>query len=102
MDPNNKTLWNALKACEAAFAADKKTRFAAAEIERQVEAERLKRQEEIKKEIQEDRERRKKEEQEFELLNGFLSDLTEKTEKSTPQVRRFLILNEFIYHFPLQ
>eukprot|EP01035_Chromulina_nebulosa_P030722 gene30722-40850_t len=31
LDPNNKTLWAALKACEAAFAADKKHRFAAAE-----------------------------------------------------------------------
>ena len=32
LDPNNKTLWAALKACEAAFAADKKHRFAAAEV----------------------------------------------------------------------
>jgi hypothetical protein len=32
LDPNNKTLWSALKACEAAFAADKKHRFAAAEV----------------------------------------------------------------------
>eukprot|EP01036_Dinobryon_divergens_P035329 gene35329-45751_t len=44
LDPNNKTLWAALKACEAAFAADKKHRFAAAE-------------DELKKEIAEERER---------------------------------------------
>ena len=46
-------------------------------MERQAEAERLRRQDELKKEIAEERERRKKEEQEFELLNGFLTGLTD-------------------------
>lgn len=47
------------------------------QIERQAETDRLRRQDELKKEIAEERERRKKEEQEFELLDGFLSGLSE-------------------------
>jgi tetratricopeptide (TPR) repeat protein len=47
-DPNNKSLWAALKACEQAHEADKKRRFSVAAKEREVEAARLKRQSEIK------------------------------------------------------
>jgi hypothetical protein len=85
LDPNNKPLWSALTACQAAFELDKKHRFAAAEIERKREEERLKRQSEIKKEIELEKHRQKVEEKEEELLSGFFTEMGQKNEQKNEE-----------------
>jgi DnaJ homolog subfamily C member 8 len=48
LDSSNQALWSALRACQEAYETDKKSKFAAAAVEREQEAERIRRMEEIK------------------------------------------------------
>lgn len=75
MDPNNKLLWSGLKACEEAYEADKKKRFAAAERERQVETNRIEIQNQIKQKRTQAQERKVVEERENTLLSSFFDDM---------------------------
>ena len=86
IDASNQSLWSALRACQEANEADKKTRFAAAAIDRMKETERLKRmeiaKENIKKAQIEEEKEIKKEEAEAEL-SGFFSEIAEETNTKT-------------------
>eukprot|EP01038_Epipyxis_sp_PR26KG_P005820 gene5820-8026_t len=76
LEPNNKSMWNALKACQEAYDNDKKKRFAAAAIERQVEEERIKLQDEIKKEKQNQKLRNEYSKKQENVLSDFFSELS--------------------------
>lgn len=73
LEPNNKALWAAMKACQEAFEADKKQRFQTAQRERELEEERRKRRDEIREEMLKE----KKEVESDDLLSSFLSEVTE-------------------------
>jgi Flp pilus assembly protein TadD len=71
LEPNNKSYWVSLKACQDAFEADKKVRFAAAQRERDVEDERLRLKEKVKKDREAEQARQKQEAE----LASFLSEV---------------------------
>jgi tetratricopeptide (TPR) repeat protein len=73
LEPNNKTLWAALKGCQEANEVDKQQRFQAAQREREVEEERRKRRDEIREEMMKE----KKEVEEETLLSSFFSEVQE-------------------------
>ena len=75
LEPNNKSLWASLKACQDAFEADKKVRFDIARKERAVEEERLRLRETIKKDMEVEKKRKIEEQQQESLLSDFLSDI---------------------------
>eukprot|EP00598_Pedospumella_elongata_P007745 CAMPEP_0184985698 /NCGR_PEP_ID=MMETSP1098-20130426/14250_1 /TAXON_ID=89044 /ORGANISM="Spumella elongata, Strain CCAP 955/1" /LENGTH=481 /DNA_ID=CAMNT_0027509795 /DNA_START=37 /DNA_END=1479 /DNA_ORIENTATION=+ len=75
LEPNNKSLWASLKACQDAFEADKKVRFDIARKERAVEEERLRLRETIKKDMEVEKKRKLEEQQQESLLSDFLSDI---------------------------
>lgn len=71
LDPNNKPLWEAMKACQEAFEQDKQQRFRSAALERAEEEKRQQRFEEVRKEVLKNKEA----EAEEELLSGFLAEV---------------------------
>lgn len=74
IEPNNQSLWGALKSCEEAKEIDKRERFAAAAEERLKEEEKLKRQNEQMEAVKE-----KEKGQEEDLLSSFLADIGTET-----------------------
>lgn len=102
LEPNNKSLWEALKVCQEAFGTDKQQRFKHAELERQKEEERLKLRDKVKKEIEEERKKQKQEEKEEEALNSFFSNIEseksvkkEETDESKPNEGEDDLLADF-------
>ena len=83
LEPNNKAHWASLKSCQEAYEADKKIRFGAAQLEREVEEKRLKQRETVKKELEEERLRRLEEDQKDALLSGFFSEVVKTTTTSS-------------------
>jgi hypothetical protein len=79
IDSNNKSLWAALKSCQDAYEADKKQRFSLAATERAMEEERIKRQDEIKKEIMKEKTAKEKKEAEESLLSSFFDNLQDES-----------------------
>jgi hypothetical protein len=75
LDPNSKALWEALKACQDAMETDKKQRFSAAAQERQLEEERIKRQEEIKNSVREEKMRQEAAAKEAALMDSFFDEI---------------------------
>ncbi len=71
LDPNNPALWSCLKLCEKAYEKDKEERFKKAELERQLEEERLKRREDAKNQIL----KNSKKDEEENLLDNFFDDI---------------------------
>lgn len=75
LEPNNKTLWAALKSCQDAYEADKQIRFRDAQKERDIEEARIKLRDSVKKEMENEKKRKLEEEQQEALLSGFLSEI---------------------------
>ena len=75
LDPNSKILWSALTACKNAYEADKKIRFKTAEKERELEESRLRHREQLKKQVQADKEKLEKADMGDDLLAGFFGSV---------------------------
>jgi hypothetical protein len=75
LDPNNHALWAALKKCQESKESDQKIRFAAAALEREAEERMLKRRDELKAEVVNQKRQQEEAEKEEDLLAGFLSEV---------------------------
>lgn len=75
LDPNNKPLWDALKACQDAYDADKKERFRAAAIEREEEEKRQRLRDEIRSQMMKDKAEAESQQKEEDILEGFFSEV---------------------------
>lgn len=87
IDASNKSLWSALSACQEAFEADKKTRFAVAAKDRIKEDERLKRIDLAKAAALAEKIEKEKEKTKLDAeakLNGFLSEIATSTSTDCP------------------
>lgn len=74
LDPNNKPLWDALKACQEAYEADKRERFRAAAIEREEEEKRQRLRDEVRSQMMKDKVEAESQ-QEEDILEGFFSEV---------------------------
>jgi curved DNA-binding protein CbpA len=74
LDPNNSSLWSALKLCQKAYEADKQERFEKAEKERKLEEERINRMNELKKQAAAEKEKQRQEDKDS-LLDDFFNDI---------------------------
>ena len=84
-EPNNKSYWSSMKACQDACEADKKVRFAAAQRERDVEDQRIKLREKVKKDMENEKKRQKEEEE----LTGFLSEIGSNKQETKQVVNEY-------------
>lgn len=88
LEPNNQSMWSALRICQEAYEKDKKTRFASAAVVRQVEEERLRKADEalqILKEKSAEEQKAKSAAEEESLLSSFLSEVTEEKKVGKPE-----------------
>jgi tetratricopeptide (TPR) repeat protein len=81
LDPNNKTLWAAIKCCQDAFDVDKKHRFEGAKLEREAEEKRIQLRDKVKREMEEEKKKRMEDERNDSLMSDFLSNMA--TDSST-------------------
>lgn len=79
LDPNNQTLWGALRSCQDVYEQDKQQRFKVAALEREEEERRVNRREEIKKEMMREEEQAQKED----LLSDFLAEVAPSSSSSS-------------------
>lgn len=85
LEPNNKSFWASLKACQDAFEADKKVRFDVARKEREAEEARMKLREKIKTDMENEKKRKLEAEQEDSLLSDFLSEVNKSSTAETKE-----------------
>jgi len=75
LDPNNKSLWTALKQCEDIYEVDKSIKYRQAQAEREVEEARLSKMEKLKADILNEKLRQQEQDKNEELLAGFLNEV---------------------------